>query len=78
MTQEPAKPVMVLVDCPECNGDGCGPTQPECCGNPYPSGECRSHCAVPVQQPCDFCGGQGQVEIDERELLRGSEKTEET
>ena len=54
--------------CPQCNGDGYfmqDRTRPACCGNVYPSGECRSHCAVPEyyqeQVGCDACGGTGEL-----------------
>ncbi len=66
------EPKMISLDCPECNGTGEGPTRSECCGNPYPSGECRSHCVVQAQAQCEFCCGQGTVEVREDEVLRGS------
>ena len=50
--------------CPECAGSGCGGVQPECCGNLSPSGACRGDCAVPVQVPCEYCGGCGEIRRD--------------
>lgn len=53
--------------CPQCDGDGYltqDATRPTCCGNVWPTGECRSHCAVPEyfqeQVPCESCGGMGE------------------
>ena len=52
----------VLADREICDGSGyeiVERTRPTCCGNTYPSGECRSHCAVPEyyqdQEPCPGC-----------------------
>jgi hypothetical protein len=54
--------------CPNCGGDGytIGTTTiPECCGNTYPSGQCKSTCAiakqVPIQEPCERCQTTGEI-----------------
>jgi hypothetical protein len=48
--------------CNHCGGDGYVidvRTEPDCCGNVFSSGECKSYCAipkeVPFQKPCE-CG----------------------
>ncbi|MBX3490864.1 hypothetical protein [Parvibaculum sp.] len=50
--------------CPACGGNGfTAHTVPECCGNPYPGGECKGHCAVPSerQEQCFACLGTGEI-----------------
>src|SRR5262245_20572921 len=60
--------VRETITCPGCNGDGgVTMTEPQCCGNFYPHGDCRQHCAVPVQvpYPCETCNGSGEIETPE-------------
>lgn len=45
-------------DCETCRGRGwIEVVVPECCGRVAPNGECRSHCAIPIeaQEDCPEC-----------------------
>lgn len=49
--------------CATCDGGGSVTvTVPECCGNLHRSGECRGHCAVPMdsQEACPDCDGSSR------------------
>lgn len=47
--------------CPNCDDGYVTTTEPQCCGNTTPDGECRGDCAVPqeVEWPCTNCAGEG-------------------
>lgn len=55
------EPDTVSEACPECNGTG---TEENigCCGNPTRSGSCCGN-GIPIQEPCNCCGGKGIIEI---------------
>ena len=51
---------LVLRECPECNGAGFFVTQ-TCCGNLSSSGGCWDGCGIQSQEPCEMCGGSGNI-----------------
>jgi len=51
---------LVLRECPECNGAGFFVTQ-TCCGNLSSSGGCWGGCGIQSQEPCEMCGGSGNI-----------------
>jgi len=50
-------------ECTECQGTGYIIT-PACCKQNLVNGECQSHCAIPEQEPCPACGGEGFFKED--------------
>lgn len=50
------------IECPECCGVGYF-VVPDCCGMVHEIGYCKGDCAVPRQDPCGMCGGQGGMSL---------------
>lgn len=48
------------MNCPHCSGDGYF-TESEHDLNCSPENGCSSNCPIPVQYPCYFCDGTGEV-----------------
>jgi len=62
--------------CPECGGAGwVVAVRPACCGNVYPSGECKGDCAVPeqYQEQCESCNGSGFIPAREEKERQSDE-----